>query len=107
MSCGQSDVSYITNDHQLPRVARDAKKAAAEVSSFLQLLGIEQMGIRPLQVILGWLTDDGYIHERVVTRRIRATLSPSVYLSSVDAPTTVSLLVVTLVTSKFARQYRS
>ena len=46
----------------------------------------------PPQVILGWLTADGAVHERVATRRIRATLSPAAYLASVDAPAAALLL---------------
>ena len=45
-----------------------------------------------LQVILGWLTADGAVHERVATRRVRATLSPAAYLASVDAPAAALLL---------------
>ncbi len=49
------------------------------------------------QVILGWLTEDGSIHERCVTRRVRATLSPSAYLQSVDAPAAALLLAKRIV----------
>lgn len=49
------------------------------------------------QVMLGWLTEDGSIHERVVTRRIAATLSPAAFLASVDAPAAALLLAKRIV----------
>lgn len=46
---------------------------------------------------MGWLTEDGALLERVATRRIRATLSPATYLSSVDAPAAALLLAKRIV----------
>lgn len=42
------------------------------------------------------------MHERVATRRIRATLSPAAYLASVDAPA-AALLLAKRITLEAAR----
>lgn len=45
-----------------------------------------------VQVIIGWHAMDGSVRERSVTRRIRLTLSPAVFLAAIDAAATGVLL---------------